>query len=208
MQAIISPPFLLFCFVNISERKLNHVILPHLLRLLFMQLGGLTRLPELALQPNAVLLNTFWKLLNVYWVNLFKGNNLLTLTQSLKLQKNLTLLRLLFLTLEPVLYLLLLLLVSCVVTKLFASTEVIFLYFLIICQFFVLSVRTINVLKGISFILQGQARLHVLFPSLKKCYLNCLIILFSIWFVDFHPKVLPFNILSLILELGKFSARL
>lgn len=74
--------------------------------------------------------------------------------------------------------------------------------------FSVLSVKMINVLKGISFILQGQARLHVLFPSLKKCYLNCLIILFSIWFVDFHPKALPFNILSLILELGKFSARL
>ena len=74
--------------------------------------------------------------------------------------------------------------------------------------FSVLSVKMINVLKGISFSLQGQPRLHVLFPSLKKCYLNCLIILFSIWFVDFHPKVLPFNILSLILELGKFSARL
>ena len=34
--------------------------------------------------------------------------------------------------------------------------------------FSVLSVKMINVLKGISFILQGQARLHVLFPSLKK----------------------------------------
>ena len=79
-MCIIISPFLLFCFVNISERKLNHVILLHLLKLLFMQLGGLMRLPELALQPNAVLLNTFWKLLNVYWVNLFKGNNLLTLT--------------------------------------------------------------------------------------------------------------------------------
>ena len=84
------------------------------------------------------------------------------------------------LTLELVLYLLLLLLVSCVVTKLFASTEVIFLFFLIIGQFFVLCVRMINVLKGISFILQGQARLHVLFSSLKKCHLNCLIILFSL----------------------------
>ena len=84
------------------------------------------------------------------------------------------------LTLELVLYLLLLLLVSCVVTKLFASTEVIFPFFVIIGQFFVLCVRMINVLKGISFILQGQARLHVLFSSLKKCHLICLIILFSL----------------------------
>ena len=59
---------------------MNHVILLHLLKLLFMQLDGLIKLPELVLQPNAVLLNKFWKLLNVYWVNLFKGNSLLTLT--------------------------------------------------------------------------------------------------------------------------------
>ena len=81
---------------------------------------------------------------------------------------------------EPVLYLLLLLLVSCVVTTLSASTEVIFLFSSDHMSIFVLSVRMINVLKGISFILQGQPRLHVLFPSLKKCYLNCLIILFSL----------------------------
>ena len=76
-QCPVSP---FFCFVYISERKLKHVIRLHQLKLLFTQLGGLMRLSELILQQNAVFLSKFWKLLNVYCVNLFRGNSLLKLT--------------------------------------------------------------------------------------------------------------------------------
>ena len=181
MKAIISSPFLLFCFVGISERKLNHVILLHLLKLLFMQLGGLMKLPELVLQPNAVLLNKVLEASKRLLGKPVQGKQSVDVDLVTKVAET-------FNTpqastsnlIEPVLYLLLLLLVSCVVTTLSASTEVIFLFSSDHMSIFVLSVRMINVLKGISFILQGQPRLHVLFPSLKKCYLNCLIILFSL----------------------------
>ena len=69
-----------FFVLFISQRELKHAIRLHLLKLLFTQLGGLMRLSELILQQNAVFLSKFWKLLNVYCVNLFRGNSLLKLT--------------------------------------------------------------------------------------------------------------------------------